>query len=74
MSKVSVAGIRSRTASRMRYHELTGAGIAGGSLGESEGESEGFDGLLAPPPRRFLASEPPNASSPTVHITLNQAG
>ena len=28
----------------MRYHELTGAGVAGG---EPEGEPEGFDGLLA---------------------------
>ena len=29
---------------KMGYHEFTGAGVAGG---ESEGESEGFDGLLA---------------------------
>ena len=56
---------------KMGYHEFTGAGVAGG---ESEGESEGFDGLLAFPPLQFHDSEPSNASSLTVHITPNQAG
>ena len=55
----------------MRYHEFTGAGVAGG---ESEGESEGFDGLLAFLPHQFLDSDPPSASSLKVRVTPKQAG
>ena len=55
----------------MRYHELTGAGVAGG---EPEGEPEGFDELLAFLPRQFLDSDPSSASSLTVRVTPKQAG
>ena len=55
----------------MGYHEFTGAGVAGG---ESEGESEGFDGLLAFLPHQFLDRSPLNTSSLTVCVTPKQAG
>ena len=56
---------------KMGYHEFTGAGVAGG---ESEGESEGFDGLLAFLPHQFLDRSPLNTSSLTVCVTPKQAG
>ena len=70
VSKVSAAGIRPASP----RNGISRAYWCGRSWGESEGESEGFDGLLAFSPLQFHDSEPSNASSLTVHITPNQAG